>query len=151
MYLLCTPRSPRHSQRRIQQRSLRSCCRENSLSIRYGRSAGYCSSLEKINDVQELTLKPEYQTHAEKVFAACDEHINCNDYDVRKLAETSNNQLWMYLLIDNWLYSQDVNSFVNAHTGGMIPQLVTADACIDEVAVLINDIYLKVRSLIIHL
>ncbi|GMR59681.1 hypothetical protein PMAYCL1PPCAC_29876, partial [Pristionchus mayeri] len=71
---------------------------------------------------KDFSLKPEYQSHVEKTFNAGAENINFKDGDGA---------------------ANLVNSFVNENTGEMIPQLVSADAFTDAVAVLINAVYFK--------
>ncbi|GMS80782.1 hypothetical protein PENTCL1PPCAC_2957, partial [Pristionchus entomophagus] len=72
---------------------------------------------------KEFTLKSDYQSHVEKLYNAGAENINFKEGDA---------------------CANHVNSFVNKNTGGMIPQLVTADAfSANAVAVLINAVYFK--------
>ncbi|GMR39245.1 hypothetical protein PMAYCL1PPCAC_09440, partial [Pristionchus mayeri] len=71
---------------------------------------------------KDFSLKPEYQTHVQKTYNAGAENINFEDGDGSADA---------------------VNSFVNDNTGGLIPELVSADAFKDAVAILINAVYFK--------
>ncbi|GMS92058.1 hypothetical protein PENTCL1PPCAC_14233, partial [Pristionchus entomophagus] len=71
---------------------------------------------------KDFTLKSEYQTQVETAYKAGAENIDFNEADGS---------------------AKHVNSFVNDNTGGMIPELVTADSFADAVAILINAVYFK--------
>ncbi|GMR34937.1 hypothetical protein PMAYCL1PPCAC_05132, partial [Pristionchus mayeri] len=71
---------------------------------------------------KEFNLKPEYQSHIEKAFNAGAENIDFADANGA---------------------ANEVNSFVDSNTGGMIPQLVTGEDFINTVALLINAVYFK--------